>query len=56
MKKYLGFESRGLKFANFQVLRETMVYCLLVLLEFGFMSNTDGSSCYNKTKSKKLWP
>ncbi|QTE24263.1 N-acetylmuramoyl-L-alanine amidase family protein [Polaribacter cellanae] len=37
----LGFESRGVKFANFQVLRETIDYCPSVLLELGFLSNVD---------------
>lgn len=37
----LGFESRGVKFANFQVLRETIAYCSSVLLELGFLSNVD---------------
>ena len=37
----LGFESRGVKFANFQVLKETMGYCPSILLELGFLSNQD---------------
>ncbi len=41
LNKELGFESRGLKFANFQVLRETVDYCPSVLLELGFLSNLD---------------
>ncbi|MEP2058211.1 MAG: N-acetylmuramoyl-L-alanine amidase [Maribacter litoralis] len=41
LNKGLGFESRGVKFANFQVLRETIGYCNSVLLEFGFLSNGD---------------
>lgn len=40
-KKKLGFESRGVKFANFQVLRETADYCPSMLLELGFLSNWD---------------
>ncbi|PHQ27985.1 MAG: N-acetylmuramoyl-L-alanine amidase [Halomonas sp.] len=40
-KKQLRFESRGVKFANFQVLRETISYCASVLLELGFLSNRD---------------
>ena len=39
--KELGFESRGVKFADFQVLRETIDYCPSVLLELGFLSNVD---------------
>ncbi|TXD81521.1 N-acetylmuramoyl-L-alanine amidase [Subsaximicrobium wynnwilliamsii] len=40
-REQLGFESRGVKFANFQVLRETVDYCPSVLLEFGFLSSYD---------------
>ena len=37
----LGFEKRGVKFANFQVLRKTISYCPAVLVEMGFMTNAD---------------
>ena len=37
----LGFESRGVKFSNFQVLRETKDFMPSVLLELGFLSNDD---------------
>ncbi|KJD36440.1 N-acetylmuramoyl-L-alanine amidase [Tamlana sedimentorum] len=50
----LGFESRGVKFANFQVLRETVDYCSAVLLELGFLSNGDESKYYQKTESSKI--
>lgn len=39
--KEIGYESRGVKFANFQVLRETVSNCASVLLELGFLSNKD---------------
>ncbi|MGB3345443.1 MAG: N-acetylmuramoyl-L-alanine amidase [Aequorivita sp.] len=39
LKENLGFESRGVKFADFQVLRETVNECPSVLLELGFLSN-----------------
>jgi len=48
-KKKLGFESRGVKFANFQVLRETDDYCPSLLLELGFLSNWDENQYYNKS-------
>ena len=35
----LGFKIRGMKYANFQVLRETQNICPGVLLELGFLSN-----------------
>ncbi|MFD2825615.1 MULTISPECIES: N-acetylmuramoyl-L-alanine amidase family protein [Flavobacteriaceae] len=44
LNKELGFESRGVKFANFQVLRETVGYCPSVLFELGFLSNIDEGS------------
>ncbi|WP_299322977.1 N-acetylmuramoyl-L-alanine amidase [uncultured Maribacter sp.] len=54
LNKGLGFESRGVKFANFQVLRETIGNCPAVLLELGFLSNVDESSYYRKPESIKL--
>jgi N-acetylmuramoyl-L-alanine amidase len=53
LSKKLGFESRGVKFANFQVLRETLDYFPAVLLELGFLSNWDESEYYQKQKSIK---
>ncbi|SRX76379.1 N-acetylmuramoyl-L-alanine amidase family protein [Aequorivita antarctica] len=38
LKENLGFESRGVKFGDFQVLRETTNLCPTVLLEMGFLS------------------
>ncbi len=40
----IGYESRGVKFANFQVLRETVECCASILLELGFLSNKDEGS------------
>ncbi len=40
LKKNIGFESRGVKFADFQVLRDTIDVCPTALLEMGFLSNT----------------
>ncbi|WP_396633422.1 N-acetylmuramoyl-L-alanine amidase [Maribacter sp. R86514] len=47
-KKELGFESRGVKFAKFQVLRETVDYCPAVLLELGFLSSDDEAKYFSK--------
>lgn len=51
LNKKLGFESRGVKFANFQVLRETVDYCPSVLLEMGFLSNGDESFYLGKPET-----
>ncbi|TXD90167.1 N-acetylmuramoyl-L-alanine amidase [Subsaximicrobium wynnwilliamsii] len=42
--KTIGFESRGVKFANFQVIRGTINFCPSLLLELGFLSNRDEGS------------
>lgn len=47
LNRELGFESRGVKFANFQVLRKTVDYCPSVLLELGFLSNWDENDYYS---------
>ena len=35
----LGLKKRGVKFADFQVLRETIMYCPTILVEMGFITN-----------------
>ncbi len=47
----LGFEKRGVKFANFQVLREAISYCPSVLVEMGFMTNSDEAEYFLKSKN-----
>jgi len=47
--KTIGYESRGVKFANFQVLREINNYCASTLLELGFLSNVDEASYISDT-------
>jgi N-acetylmuramoyl-L-alanine amidase len=49
----LGFKKRGVKFANFQVLRETISYCPSVLVEMGFMTNTDEADYFLEAKNIK---
>lgn len=50
----LGFESRGVKFANFQVVRETISDCPSVLLELGFLSNKDESFYLGKPETLRI--
>ncbi|WP_237274489.1 N-acetylmuramoyl-L-alanine amidase family protein [Tenacibaculum ovolyticum] len=52
--KEIGYDSRGVKFENFQMLRETVDYCASVLLELGFLSNADEGSYYQEPKSRTL--
>ncbi len=46
----LGFKKRAVEFANFQVLRET-TFCPAVLVEMGFMTNTDEVDYFLKPKN-----
>ena len=41
LQEQLGYRSRGVKRANFQVLRDNREVCPALLLELGFLSNTD---------------
>ncbi len=51
LNRKLGFESRGVKFANFQVLREMRDYCTSVLVELGFVTNTDEADYFLNPKN-----
>ena len=53
LNEKLGFESRGEKSANFQVLRKTTGFMPSVLLELGFLSNSDEGSYFLKPDSLK---
>lgn len=48
----LGFKKRGVKFADFQVLRKT-TFCPAVLVELGFITNIDEADYFLKTKNTK---
>ncbi len=47
----LGFESRGVKFANFQVLRENIKFRTAILIEMGFLTNTDEADYFLSPKN-----
>lgn len=47
----LDFKKRGVKLANFQVLRQ-LKECPAVLVELGFMTNTDEANYFKKPKHK----
>lgn len=47
----LGFKNRGVKHANFQVLRDLRSTCPAILLELGFLSNPQESGHSNKKSS-----
>jgi N-acetylmuramoyl-L-alanine amidase len=49
----LGFEKRGVKFANFQVLQETISYYPSVLVEIGFITNPDEADYFLEAKNIK---
>ena len=51
----LGFKTRVVNQANFQVLRETFKSCPAILLELGYLSNKNESDYMsNKEKRKAL--
>ncbi len=54
IKKHLGFDSRGLKFTNFQVLRETINYFPSVFVELGFLSNGEENGYFQKPKNLQV--
>ena len=47
----LGFKKRGIQFANFQVLRENITYRPSILVEMGFVTNTDEADYFLKPKN-----
>ena len=47
----LGFKKRGIKLANFQVLREMVTFCPAVLLEVGFVTHVDEARYFSKLEN-----
>jgi N-acetylmuramoyl-L-alanine amidase len=52
MKTKLGFESRGVKYASFQVLRDNGINRKVILLEIGFLSQMDEAIYLTKEESQ----
>ena len=48
-----GIKSRGVKFANFQVLRETITSCPSILIEICFLSNWDEAEYLSENSNLK---
>lgn len=51
LNHYLGLKDRGVKAANFQVLRETVQVCPSILVELGFLSNRVEEEYFKKEES-----
>ncbi|AUS06259.1 hypothetical protein C1A40_12740 [Tamlana carrageenivorans] len=49
----LGFKNRGVKYSNFQVLRETTPFCTAVLLEIGFITHDEEAAYFLRNKNTK---
>lgn len=49
----LGFKKRGVRFANFQVLREATALCPAILIEMGFVTNSDEADYFLRPKNIK---
>nr|CAI78727.1 N-acetylmuramoyl-L-alanine amidase [uncultured Flavobacteriaceae bacterium] len=47
----LGFEKRGVKFADFQILREMTNFCPTILVELGFVTNKDEANYFLKPQN-----
>ncbi|TQO39724.1 N-acetylmuramoyl-L-alanine amidase [Arenibacter algicola] len=53
--KFLGFKVRGMKYANFWVLRDTQTICPGVLLELGFLSNMEEAEHSGRKESVRAY-
>nr|WP_321411279.1 N-acetylmuramoyl-L-alanine amidase [uncultured Allomuricauda sp.] len=51
VNQHLGLKMRGVKAANFQVLRETVQVCPSILMELGFLSNGVEEEHFKKEES-----
>jgi len=53
LNKKLGYKTRGVKKANFQVLRQTVNTCPAILIELGFLSNKNEANYLIKKENKQ---
>ena len=53
LNRKLGFKTSKVKQANFQILRETKGYCSSILLELGYLSNSDESDYLEDSQNRK---
>jgi len=51
--KKLGFKERGVKWANFQVLREMVTFCPAILVEMGFVTHVDEARYFLKSENTR---
>ncbi|WP_194766515.1 N-acetylmuramoyl-L-alanine amidase [Tamlana sp. I1] len=49
----LGFKNRGVKYSNFQVLRDTAPFCTSVLLEIGFITHDKEAAYFLRSKNTR---
>lgn len=47
----LNLKKRGVKFGNFQVLRETIIHCPAILIETGFVTSDDEADYFLKSQN-----
>jgi len=53
LNEHLGFKTRSPKQANFQVLRKAKEHCPAVLIELGYLSNSDESNYLEGSENRK---
>ena len=54
LTSHLGIKSRGIKFAGFQVLKESLSIAPSILVELGFLSNLDEADFISKSENLEV--